>query len=257
MRDYGKVFSRIWESVDFRSLTEDGRALVMYLLTCQHGTIAGVFRVPDGYACEDLQWSAERVSEGFRNIEAKGFATRCEVTKWVWVCKYLEWNPPENPNQRKAAVKMAASVPDGCCWKSEFMRVCGPSIGIDQHATEPTKTPQKETLSQPLPNQYQEQEQEQKKEHPPGFARFWSAWPKNDRKEAKGKCLEAWRKAKAEAVADAVVAHVERMKASPAWTKDNGQFVPAPLVYLNQRRWEGAEAGDAPSDLPPLLAGAV
>jgi hypothetical protein len=59
---------------------------------------------------------------------------------------------------------------------------------------------------------------------PPGFARFWLTWPKNDRKEAKGKCLDAWQKAGAEPVADAVVAHVDRLKTSTAWTKDNGQL---------------------------------
>lgn len=77
--------------------------------------------------------------------------------------------------------------------------------------------------------------------HPPGFARFWLTWPKSPRKESKGECLKAWKKASAESVADAVVAHVERLKSSPGWTKSGGEFVPAPLVYLNQRRWEGAE----------------
>lgn len=75
----------------------------------------------------------------------------------------------------------------------------------------------------------------------PGFAAFWAAWPSNDRKQAKGKCLDAWKKAGAEPQAALVLAHLERMKASPLWTKDSGQFVPAPLVYLNQRRWEGAD----------------
>ena len=37
------------------------------------------------------------------------------------------------------------------------------------------------------------------------------------------------------------------MKRTPGWTKDGGQFVPSPLVYLNQRRWEGAEATPAAS----------
>lgn len=130
MRDYGKVFSAIWESSDFRALDEDGRSLVLYLLTCQHGTIAGVFRVPDGYASEDLQWSSERVAQGFAKLAAKGFANRCEATKWVWVRKYLEWNPPENPNQRKAAAKIAQSIPAQCRWRSAFFEVCGPSIGL-------------------------------------------------------------------------------------------------------------------------------
>jgi hypothetical protein len=167
MRDYGKVFSRIWESADFRSLTEDGRTLVMYLLTCQHGTIAGAFRVPDGYATEDLQWTAERVAAGFAELLRKGFANRCETSKWVWVMKFLEWNPPENPNQRKAAVKVACSVPDSCAWKREFMRVCGPSLGIEPPPCDiPPENPS-ETLGEGLLNQKQEQkqEQDQKQEH--------------------------------------------------------------------------------------------
>jgi hypothetical protein len=157
VRDYGKVFSRIWESADFRAMSEDGRTLTMYLLTCQHGTIAGVFRVPDGYACEDLQWPAERVAIAFKETLAKGFANRCETTKWVWVRKFLEWNPPENPNQVKAARKIAMSVPDGCDWKQAFMRVCGPSLGIEPPPN-PNPSP---TLPEPFLNQYQEQYQEQ------------------------------------------------------------------------------------------------
>jgi hypothetical protein len=78
-----------------------------------------------------------------------------------------------------------------------------------------------------------------------GFTTFWEVWPKSDRKQSQGKCLEAWKKAGAEPQAALIVAHVERMKAGP-WAKDSGRFIPAPLTYLNQRRWEGAEdSGDA------------
>jgi hypothetical protein len=31
------------------------------------------------------------------------------------------------------------------------------------------------------------------------------------------------------------------MKTTDAWRKDDGAFIPAPLVYLNQQRWDGAE----------------
>jgi hypothetical protein len=91
-----------------------------------------------------------------------------------------------------------------------------------------------------------EEKRREEKDTPPGFARFWLTWPKSQRKEARGECLKAWKKAGAEAVADTVVAHVESLKASPGWTKDNGQFIPAPLVYLNQRRWEGADLNTEP-----------
>lgn len=157
MRDYGKVHTSFWASPNVRALSEDGRTLAMYLLTCPHGTIAGVFRLPDGYASEDLQWDAKRVREGFAELLKNGFANRCETTKWVWVVKHLEWNPPENPNQRKSAAKVAMQIPDGCAWKADFMRVCGESLGVEL-------APQSngsETVPKPLANQEQEQEQEQ------------------------------------------------------------------------------------------------
>jgi hypothetical protein len=31
------------------------------------------------------------------------------------------------------------------------------------------------------------------------------------------------------------------MKTTDQWRKDNGAYIPAPLVYLNQQRWDGAE----------------
>jgi hypothetical protein len=83
-------------------------------------------------------------------------------------------------------------------------------------------------------------------EEPSGFTDFWKTWPPGDRKQAKGKCLEAWKKARFETVAALVLAHVERMKSSSSWTKNGGEYVPAPLVYLNKRSWEGAEC-DAPA----------
>lgn len=81
----------------------------------------------------------------------------------------------------------------------------------------------------------------------PGFEKFWEIWPRSTRKQAKGKCLETWKKARAECLADEVLAHVKALAASDEWRRDGGRYVPAPLVYLNQRRWEGADGGgDAP-----------
>lgn len=73
------------------------------------------------------------------------------------------------------------------------------------------------------------------------FARFWAAWPSSSRKAARGKCLQLWTRGGFDAVAEQIVAHVEAMKLSLDWRKESGAFIPAPLVYLNQRRWEGAD----------------
>lgn len=153
MRDYGKVHTSFWSSRTIGTLSEDGRMLALYLMTSPHTTITGTFRLPDGYACEDLGWTSERVIEGFVELFRNGFANRCETTKWVWICKHLEWNPPENPNQRKSAVKVVLSIPDGCAWKPAFLSQSWPMIGIKSGD-------QCETVPKPFRNQKQKQEQE-------------------------------------------------------------------------------------------------
>lgn len=157
MRDYGKVYSTFWSSATTSGMSDDGKLLALYMMTCSHNTIAGVFRLPDGYVSEDLGWEVARVRATLVELFDKGFAKRCETTKWVWVVKHLEWNPPENPNQRKSAVKIARGVPQQCVWQPLFMLVCGPLIGIETNPGDDGSG----TLAERLLNQEQKQEQKQ------------------------------------------------------------------------------------------------
>jgi hypothetical protein len=242
MRDYGKVYSTFWSSETTADLCDDSKLLAIYLMTCPHSTIAGVFRLPDGYVSEDLGWDLKRVQKGFVELLAKGFANRCESTKWVWVCKHLEWNKPENPNQRKSAAKIALSVPDGCVWKPDFMRVCGEQLEI---SWTPPDNPCA-TLSEGLLNQKQEQEQEQEQDTPIAprgadlFAEFWSAYPKKIGKDAAAKAFGR-RKPGRELLQNMLDA-IDAQKLSDQWRRDGGQYIPNPATWLNQGRWQDGEA---------------
>lgn len=72
------------------------------------------------------------------------------------------------------------------------------------------------------------------------FDCFWKAWPSSPRKGSKPKCLEVWKRHKFDSCAAQIMTHLDAMKKSPDWCKEGGRFVPAPLTYLNQRRWDGA-----------------
>lgn len=74
----------------------------------------------------------------------------------------------------------------------------------------------------------------------PGFDAFWATWPSNHRKVNKQKCLAKWIADDLEVRANEVVAHVKACARGADWTKDGGQFIPAPLVYLNQERYLAA-----------------
>jgi hypothetical protein len=77
------------------------------------------------------------------------------------------------------------------------------------------------------------------------FLRFWAAWPRSERKQARGKCWELWRRKDFDLQSEAILLHVDGLKHSDGWRRG---FVPAPFTYLNQRRWDGAEPPDAPGE---------
>lgn len=73
------------------------------------------------------------------------------------------------------------------------------------------------------------------------FDDFWSTWPKSDRKQDKAKCQEKWGDLKLDDIADKVLADVEIKKQSRKWQDEDGKFIEAPLVYLNNKRWEDGQ----------------
>jgi hypothetical protein len=87
-------------------------------------------------------------------------------------------------------------------------------------------------------------------EVPDDFAEFWSTWPPGSRKQSKSECLKLWRKDGLSSESAAIVAHVRAMSRSADWTKDEGRFVPAPAVYLRQRRWDGSDIDAIPATPP-------
>ena len=89
-----------------------------------------------------------------------------------------------------------------------------------------------------------------------GFLEFWQAWPSGPRKVAKKQCLDKWARYECAYSATLIVQHVEWMKTQDEWLRDNGRFVCAPLVYLNQQRWDGWEPVAVPTRpaIDPALA---
>jgi hypothetical protein len=110
-------------------------------------------------------------------------------------------------------------------------------------------------VTQASPEQEQEQEERktgdragdaQKNGHPaangvtsPGFQRFWFAWPPgHERKRDSAGCFKVWKAKGLEPLADGIVDAVEAARRSRDWTKNDGQFIPAPIVWLRSAGWE-------------------
>ena len=68
----------------------------------------------------------------------------------------------------------------------------------------------------------------------PDFQKFWSTYPSTERRTAKAKCAEIWRKRRLKDSTELIITHLLAMKTTVSWTTG---FEPAPLTYLNQSRW--------------------
>jgi hypothetical protein len=71
-----------------------------------------------------------------------------------------------------------------------------------------------------------------------GFDRFWAAWPSHRRKADKPRVRRKWERENLEGIAEQVIVALGRWKTSRDWRKNSGDFIPAPLVWLNQERWK-------------------
>jgi hypothetical protein len=70
----------------------------------------------------------------------------------------------------------------------------------------------------------------------PFFEEFWIAFPK---KIAKAIAQRSWNKINPdENMKTIIIAAIAKHKSTEQWQKNDGQFIPHPATWLNQRRWE-------------------
>ena len=68
------------------------------------------------------------------------------------------------------------------------------------------------------------------------FDTFWEVYPK---KVGKGAARKVWLKIKpSQALTDKMVKAIKTQETQEQWLKDRGQYIPNPLTWLNQERWE-------------------
>lgn len=111
-RDYGRVATSFWTSRSMRAASENAQRLALYLLTGPHSNAIGAYLLPDAYLADDLNWSVEKVTETLSELFRTGFAQRFEDGRHIIICKFLDWNPIENPNVGKAVLKQIDLLPD-------------------------------------------------------------------------------------------------------------------------------------------------
>lgn len=120
MSRYGRIESGFWHSRKVKKLSEGGRFLLLYLLSCPHGNMTGCFVLPVGYVSSDLGWTSDRVESAFADLGENGLAERDGETSLIRICGWWGHNPIDNGNQAKAVVREALLLPD-CAIKANLI----------------------------------------------------------------------------------------------------------------------------------------
>lgn len=119
---YQKIHSQIWNDEKFTTLSPTQQRLFLYILTCPHGNLIGMYVLKPGYACDDLKCSAKDFEKDLNKIIEKGLIAYDKSVSLILVKRYLKHNPITNPNQVKAAKKMICELPKSVLFH-EFMEV--------------------------------------------------------------------------------------------------------------------------------------
>jgi hypothetical protein len=82
-----------------------------------------------------------------------------------------------------------------------------------------------------------------------GFSKFWSAYPKKVGKGAAEKSFNSINPS--ESLLSEILQAVEKQKRCKQWLKEDGQFIPNPSTWLNQKRWGDDPGLQKNSDYDP------
>ena len=112
MREFSKVSPAVWQSKRFIGLpSDDARYLYIYLLTCEHQTSAGIYRLKDGYACDDLRWDAKRFAKARRELVEADLIHFDEMESVVLITRWFRHNPPTSADHLTGIERVIERIP--------------------------------------------------------------------------------------------------------------------------------------------------
>lgn len=163
MREYGKVYPRFWTGGTGKVLRGDMEAqvLALYLMTCPHANMIGVFHCPIIYMAHETGLTTEGASKALQRLIEAGFCTFDDADDVVWVHEMAahQIGVLSSPKDKQVLGlrKQVAQIAQSRIRKAFQARYASDfHLLFDGENQSPLEAPCK-----PLPSQEQEQEQEQ------------------------------------------------------------------------------------------------
>lgn len=115
MASYYPVSPMFWRDEEVRTWLAAGHdrtvLLALYLLTCRHRNLEGLYLLPWGWVENELAWEAECVAEQAARLTEAGFIQYDEKPEVVFVRNALKYQQPKSERQIKGAINALQEVP--------------------------------------------------------------------------------------------------------------------------------------------------
>ncbi len=108
---YRRVFVRIWNHPTFIGFENDARLLFLMFMTHPKMTRLGVMEMALSTMCRQAKLSKSGLESALAELEGSGWAEWDEENELVRLPRFLEHNPPENPNVAKSLGHILDSLP--------------------------------------------------------------------------------------------------------------------------------------------------
>jgi hypothetical protein len=241
---YRTIDAAFWTDQKIRKLSPEGRLLFLYLITNPHTHVSGLYYLPLLIAEHESGLSKAHLKSSLESLSKSGLCRYDHDAELILVKKMFRFQGRGLKNTLSAARHLSEDVHKSFLI-NEFL-VIYPEVS--QHMKNRVSHTLSDTVSKfGTPEQEQETNPEQEppivpqgvtsvtETYPPDFQEFWKSYPKA---VGKGAAFKAWKNAKVNGELPVLLAAIASQKKSPQWTRDNGQFIPHPATWLNQRRWQ-------------------
>ncbi|MEW5968654.1 MAG: hypothetical protein AB1706_02120 [Pseudomonadota bacterium] len=169
MRDYGKVSPHFWTGSTGKTLRQcpDSIVVAMYLMTCPHANMLGLYYMPLLYVAHETGLGLEGAKKGLQWACDAGFCSYDEGTEMVWVHEMARFQVADSlkatDNRCKGIQKDYDSLPSNPYLASFYDKYAEAFCMTNKREGKAVLTHKNQAPVKPLASQEQEQEQEQDK----------------------------------------------------------------------------------------------
>lgn len=130
MARYYPVSPLFWTDEKVTHWNDQETLLALYLLTCEHRNLEGLFRLPYAYVQADLDWGSAETRDRMGRLIEDGFIEYDKDAKVVFLRNALKFHEPKSAKQVQGAVNALQVVPPTTLWESfvESARTYAPSL---------------------------------------------------------------------------------------------------------------------------------